>query len=255
MFPHGLTCAGRVAAYQTSDAIRTATIAWTRVHAIIKSITCAKGRLKWRRSDDLPCATWQPEKLPIVIKSKGLEMIAITQYASDDRDCSQSRSVDLHQTDAMGAPCGSRSNLHPTATMKHDPPLFVMISGASDFNPTATMKHDPPLFVMISGASDFNPTAQTDRGRTPRSRRDRAAIRELPWWNCRQSIGRRSTDGQDHDLGPIVAKMRLIWSQIQADFSRNWSHDAAPKESLTRRPQTTPTTASIGHDLRANFPL
>ena len=233
MFPHGLTCAGRVAAYQTSDAIRTATIAWTRVHAIIKSITCAKGRLKWRRSDDLPCATWQPEKLPIVIKSKGLEMIAITQYASDDRDCSQSRSVDLHQTDAMGAPCGSRSNLHPTATMKRD----------------------PPLFVMISGASDFNPTAQKDRGRTPRSRRDRAAIGELPWWNHRQSIGRRSTDGQDHDLGPIVAKMRLIWSQIQADFSRNWSHDAAPKESLTRRPQTTPTTASIGHDLRANFPL
>ena len=46
MFPHGLTCAGRVAAYRTSDAIRTVTIAWTRVHAIIKSITCAKGRLK-----------------------------------------------------------------------------------------------------------------------------------------------------------------------------------------------------------------
>ena len=67
--------------------------------------------------------------------------------------------------------------------------------------------------------------------------------------------GRRSTNDQDHDRGPIVAKMRLIWSQIQADFSRNWSHDTAPKESLPQRPQTTPTTASIGHDLRANFPL
>ena len=85
---------------------------------------------------------------------KQLEMIAIIEYASDDRDCTQSRSVDLHQTDAMGAPCGSRSNLHPTATMKRD----------------------PPLFVMIPGASDFNPTAQTDRGRTPRSQSDRTEI-------------------------------------------------------------------------------
>ena len=81
-------------------------------------------------------------------------MIAIIQYASDGRDCSQLRSVDLHQMDAMGAPCGSRSNLHPTTTMKRD----------------------SPLFVMISGASDFNPMAQTDRGRTPRSRSDRTAI-------------------------------------------------------------------------------
>ena len=45
MFPHGLTCAGRVATYRTSDAIRTVTIAWTRVHGIVKSITCAKGDL------------------------------------------------------------------------------------------------------------------------------------------------------------------------------------------------------------------
>ena len=35
-----LTCAGRVAAQRTSDSIKTAEIAWTRVHAIIKSGTC-----------------------------------------------------------------------------------------------------------------------------------------------------------------------------------------------------------------------
>ena len=75
MFPHGLTCAVSVAAYRTSDVIKTATIAWTRVHVIIKSITCAKVRLKWRGSDDLPRTTWQPEDLPIGIESKGLRCI------------------------------------------------------------------------------------------------------------------------------------------------------------------------------------
>ena len=40
MFPHGLTCAGRVATYRTSDAIGTAVIAWTRVHAITDQSTC-----------------------------------------------------------------------------------------------------------------------------------------------------------------------------------------------------------------------
>ena len=48
MFPHGLTCAGRVATYWTPDAIRTATITWTRVHAIVKFNTCANTNL----SDD-----------------------------------------------------------------------------------------------------------------------------------------------------------------------------------------------------------
>ena len=60
-----------MAAYRMSDVIKTATIAWTRVHAIIRSTTCAKRRLKWRGSDDLPRATWQPEDLRIGIKSKG----------------------------------------------------------------------------------------------------------------------------------------------------------------------------------------
>ena len=137
-------------------------------------------------------------------------MIAITQYASDSRDCSQSRSVDLHQTDAMGALCGSRSNMHPTATMKRD----------------------PPLFVMISGASDFNRTVQTDRVRTPRSWSNRPAITARSTRDhgaidprsesCRGGIATSRSDGDRRtvkttivarswrDRGPIVAKMRLI---------------------------------------------
>ena len=42
MFPHALTCAGRVAAQQASDPVgldRKALIAWTRVHAIVRSST------------------------------------------------------------------------------------------------------------------------------------------------------------------------------------------------------------------------
>ena len=48
-----------------------------------------------------------------------------------------------------------------------------------------------------------------DRGPIePRSRRDRAAIGEFTWWRAGQSNGRRSTNNQDHDHGPIVAQSR-----------------------------------------------
>ena len=48
MFPHGSYLAGRVAARQASDLVgpdRKALIAWTQVHAIIRSSTCGKKRL------------------------------------------------------------------------------------------------------------------------------------------------------------------------------------------------------------------
>ena len=51
MFPHGSYLARRVAARQASDLVgpdRKASIAWTRVHAIMKSGTCGKSSL----SDD-----------------------------------------------------------------------------------------------------------------------------------------------------------------------------------------------------------
>ena len=53
----------------------------------------------------------------------------------------------------------------------------------------------------------FNRTAWRASGRTPRSRHDQAAIRELQWRNCLQTIGRRSTSDQDDDCGPIVLKI------------------------------------------------
>ena len=45
MFPHDLPFACDVDGRQALDAIKTAKIPWTRVHAIIKSGTCAKDDL------------------------------------------------------------------------------------------------------------------------------------------------------------------------------------------------------------------
>ena len=78
---------------------------------------------------------------------------------------------------------------------------------------------------------DLNPAAQTDRGRTPRSRSDRAAIEELTWWNRRQSIGRRSTEGQDHDRGPIVAEIVAIWRTFEVKFTANMGASSLPQGS------------------------
>ena len=91
MFPHGLTCAGCVAAYRTSDVIKTVTIAWTRVHAIIKSTTCAKGRV----SDEDRTTYLAPRGNPRTSRSASNRR---AWAASDGRDCSQSRSVDRHRT-------------------------------------------------------------------------------------------------------------------------------------------------------------
>ena len=88
MFPHGLTCEGRVATYRTSDAIRTVTIAWTRVHAIVKSITCAKGDL----SEDNRTTYLAPRGILRSSRSasiEGLELIAIGRLIFIER---QSRS-------------------------------------------------------------------------------------------------------------------------------------------------------------------
>ena len=101
-----------------------------------------------------------------------------------------------------------------------------------DRDPTATVtrdRHHPPHLKL-------NPTAEKDRGRTPRSQTDLTAIVARSShdrgdfvvessWNCLQLIGRRSTNDQDYDRGPIVAKIVAIWKQIEAkltiDSSRN----------------------------------
>ena len=91
MFPHGLTSSGRVAARRASDSIKTVEIAWTRVHAISKSTTCAKERV----SDE--------DQTPYLAPRGNLRTSWSASNrrawdASDGRDYSQSRSADRHRT-------------------------------------------------------------------------------------------------------------------------------------------------------------
>ena len=201
MFPHDLTCAGRVATYRTSDAIRTATIAWTRVHAIIKSITCAKGRLKSRRSDG---------------------------WSSSRDDCDRTAGGGLTSwswcTGSVNRDCSSNWSYR---------------------------------------------TATKTRGRTPRSRSDRTAIEPRSWKFWRGIASTGSDGGQLltsttidarswRDRVTIVAKMvanrKLFWSKIVADSKPIRKLRPRQVKPLPRRINSAPTTASIGHDLRANSP-
>ena len=131
-------------------------------------------------------------------------------------------------------------------------------------------------FICVGSPSNSDPnrTALRMHGRTPRSWLDRAAIAARssrnrtpyaaeiplldPTW-IGDDLRTRSTP----DRNPIVAwsirksrrKLWLIIREIEADLPGNWSPRHRSKESFPRRPQTTPTTASIGHDLRVNFPF
>ena len=119
-------------------------------------------------------------------------------------------------------------------------------------------------------------TALDDWGRT-RSRRDRAAIAarsRLRWHQAgaesfpvdRQTID----DARAARSSPIAPQFSrdhgenrgMIVAKIMAISPRNWSRCTLgvkprhrPKEPLPRSHESTSTTASIGHDLRANFSL
>ena len=88
----------------------------------------------------------------------------------------QSRSVDLHQTDAIS---------HDGST------VWIAIQSSSNGRRRMNKNNDRDPIVT-------------------RSRRDRSPIvprsRPLLAWNRLHSIGRRSTDDQDHDRGPITAR-------------------------------------------------
>ena len=135
---------------------------------------------------------------------------------------------------------------------------------------------------------NFNQTAYRTRGRTPRSRSDRTTIparssRDRGTYDVesspvdRQAIDEGSGPRSWPDRGPIAARSRPDRSPIVA---RSWpdrggnhgyleaklkpnSHrfvaelkpQSMPTESPPSRHQTASTIASVGHDLRANFPL
>ena len=95
-----------------------------------------------------------------------------------------------------------------------------------------------------------------DRGPIePRSQRDRAAIGGLTWGNRCQSIRRRSTDGQDHDRGPIVAEMVAIWSKFEVKFTANMGASSSPQGSALTTMQNRSHYHLYRPRFRANFPL
>ena len=109
-------------------------------------------------------------------------------------------------------------------------------------------------------------TATTSRGRTPRSRRDRAAIvipagrNHLPeLWKVALEA---SNHGSTHDYGPITAWSWPDSGANVASFEANLrklrhifeSYDAAQVKPLPRRCKSASTSAPITHDLRPNSP-
>ena len=73
-----------------------------------------------------------------------------------------------------------------------------------DRDPTATMKTGFSLSSRESGASHSNPTALATRGRTPRSRSDRAAIADPAALNLFHDLLSSIPEHLEHDRRSIV---------------------------------------------------
>ena len=93
----------------------------------------------------------------------------------------------------------------------------------------------------------------------PRSRRDRAAIVDPSAWNLFHDPRSSFPQHLEHDRRSIVVYRgrfwSSIWSEIQANSARIWSHNAAQRKPLPRRLDCAPTTASIGLKVGPNSPF
>ena len=103
MFPHGLTLQVTWTCGERRISPRTATIAWTRVHAIIKSARAKKKEFKWMRSMAYLLPRGASPERPIVIAGSS--------------DVSHRTVAIFRDPGDRGAPCGSRS----------DRPLFLTL--------------------------------------------------------------------------------------------------------------------------------
>ena len=115
---------------------------------------------------------------------------------------------------------------------------------------------------------DLNLTATTNRGRTPRSRRDRASITLYLSWNRFHDCWAVSYRGSGARSTPIKARSwRKSWSIVaeivaflEADLkpnSRGFFVELKPRRRTQRLIPTTPSNdlhdRSITHDRRPNF--
>ena len=179
------------------------------------------------------------------------------------------RSPYLHQTAARFFVIGGilrSTDLHLTA---------AIIQDLGDARGDITIGESPSdgrcrtSLIVRSGSPnlpDLDRTADGKRARTTiaaRSGPDHGAIgiplRRNQGHDPSRGFRRRSFEHQHQDQRPIAARSWLDrgsgWSGIKANSARDWSHDAAQWRPLPRCIKSAPTTASIAHDLPANFPF
>ena len=248
---------------------RKASIAWTRVHAIGHQRTCLIGGVS---GCDRARISWHVETLEAF--DHRLKWI---RASLDDRDLSRSQwcvdspgCIDLHRMVTLlpdfaigehGVDTRWSRDLHQTATTTRHRHLTLA-------------RHGTPWTVQYP--SDERRQQMTVESK-PRSRRDR------------DPIIARSGLWSSAITAPSIVESRLHLFQIHQtawieDWPRSWLTIAArswpdrptigansppnrgwitveleprsmPKDPPPRRHQTAPTTASVAHDLRANFPL
>ena len=233
-------------------------IAWTWVHAIIHQRTCAISGLS-EFLDGRHVAAWEHQIF-----------IGCTMLIGRLRSIANSE-ITGHRVDASGA-----SDLHRMGDANEVRGGVGSVGFSSRFRSRSHRNRDPnrkahlrtrgPLWGVRS--LDLHRTAEKTRGRNPRSWRDRTAIAgwsshdcgsfiaESPprslndvHWRIEITINSRSWP----DRGAIVVRSWLFWSKIVAHSMPIRKPHYRQGESLPRPIQSAPTTASIGHDLRANF--
>ena len=116
------------------------------------------------------------------------------------------------------------SNTHRTAAIVRnhgDARGAILIGGSSsDGRDLARWEHRVDRDLIFIGRLRSFLEELHDRGPIElRSRRNRAMIGEFAWWNRRQSSRHRSTNDQDHDRGPIVARS---WPDRGPIAARSW---------------------------------
>ena len=262
MFQHGSYLAGRVAARQALDSGWTAEIAWTRVHAILHQRTCCKkginvvdrttylaprGNPRSSRSSSNR-KPWDDREHPICIGRPRLFAIMVTH-------AEESRSVDLHQTDAIS---------------RDGSTVWIAIQSLSDGHGEARSAPLCDDTGSIGFQSDGakrswkNSTiaVRSNRNRDviePRSRSLRGGIASSRSDGDRRTTGTTNVARPRRDRGLIVAKKVAIrkqnWSWNHHRFIAELKPRSMPTESPPRRHQTASTITSIAYDLWADFPL
>ena len=183
----------------------------------------------------------------------------------DGRHVAERGSTDLHRTAAIFFVSGSSvqsPDLHRTVEISIASYTDRTADGGRSLRSKPTRSHDRdcPLTWSAIGRLWRHVEELHDHGPIePRSQKFRRGIvatgSDGGWLLTSTTIDARSWP----DRCPIVAKMvanrKLFWSKIVADSKPIRKLRLCQGKPPPRRINSAPTIASIGHDLRTNFPL